>query len=129
MDESMEGRINRTLYTTVERARFAGRLRSSPPDYGRRADYGRRGSGDLPGGAEMLDERETVSPATPGRPEERATPVVLSGGALWIGIDAGAPRGVSPASRKARSSSLGPQATSSVASAQAVAAVERYLFI
>jgi hypothetical protein len=34
----------------------------------------------------MLDERETVSPATPGRPDDRATPVVLSGGALCVGV-------------------------------------------
>jgi hypothetical protein len=34
----------------------------------------------------MFDDRETVSPATPGWPEERATPVVLSGGALWTGV-------------------------------------------
>lgn len=43
----------------------------------------------------MADDRDTVSPATPGRPEERATPVVLSGGAVWVGVCAGTDRLVS----------------------------------
>jgi hypothetical protein len=34
----------------------------------------------------MFDDRETVSPATPARPEERATPVVLSGGTVCVGV-------------------------------------------
>jgi hypothetical protein len=34
----------------------------------------------------MLDDREIVSPATPGRPDDRATPGVLSGGAVCAGV-------------------------------------------
>jgi hypothetical protein len=34
----------------------------------------------------MSEERATVSPATPGRPDDRATPVVLSGGAVCTGV-------------------------------------------
>jgi hypothetical protein len=67
-----------TLYTTVCRARFERELSRS-------LCYGRLGSGVLPGGGETLEEREIVSPATPGRPEDRATPAVLSGGALSVG--------------------------------------------
>jgi hypothetical protein len=37
-------------------------------------------------GAEMSEDRATVSPATPGRPDERATPVVLSGGVVCVGV-------------------------------------------
>jgi hypothetical protein len=43
-----------------------------------------------------LDERLIVSPATPGWPVDLATPAVLSGGALSVGVAAGAARAVSP---------------------------------
>ncbi|MFN2563556.1 MAG: hypothetical protein ABR499_00925 [Gemmatimonadaceae bacterium] len=78
-----------TLYTTVQRAGY-GTL-TVPL-----ASYGRFASGDFPGGAETFDDRETVSPATPGRPDERATPVVLSGRASSVGVALGAAVGLSP---------------------------------
>jgi len=71
----------------------------------------------------MLDDRETVSPATPGRPVDRATPVVLSGGALSVGVPASG-RLVS----KARSSPVALHELS-IAAVRAVAAVARWIFI
>jgi hypothetical protein len=75
-----------TLYTNVRRVRFQRELSRS-------LCYGRPGRGAFvggigrfSGGAEILDEREIVSPATPGWPDDRATPVVLSGGTLGVGV-------------------------------------------
>lgn len=87
MDEVGEGvGTYGTLYTTVRRARFERELSRS-------LHYGRPGTGVFVGGigrfsgsVEILDEREIVSPATPGRPDDRATPVVLSGGTLSVGV-------------------------------------------
>jgi hypothetical protein len=72
----------------------------------------------------MFEEREIVSPATPGWPEERATPVVLSGGASSVGLALLEAIGVSP-SRYARSPPLGPHPAMNAASAADAAAVMR----
>jgi hypothetical protein len=61
----------------------------------------------------MFDEREIVSPATPPVPEDRATPVVLSGGALGVADVPGTGRVVS----YARSSPVALHALSSAIAA------------
>jgi hypothetical protein len=79
MDQSVGGSVL-PLSTRLSVALVTPRLLSRSPGL-RALDYG-----DFVFGDEISDERDTVSPATPGRPEDRATPVVLSTGTVCVGV-------------------------------------------